>query len=154
MKNPKLFTQRGARENLSNLLPLRPESDIYDIYDAVEKATTQTELVENINKLDILHEFKFKKETETQIRLVSVDTWDNKHYLIVDKEKSDNNYLSTWFENHKEHIINSDWAHQTFPHNYENITKEIFLEYYLIPLIESNIEYDFNEIIDAAKVIK
>ena len=31
MKNPKLFTQRGARESLSNLMPLQPKTDIYDM---------------------------------------------------------------------------------------------------------------------------
>lgn len=84
MKNPKLKTSEGIVEAISNLW-YRNESSIAEIEDAVEDSTTGAELVKRINQLTLLRKFTLDRETDTKVRLKSVDKLGNISYFEVEK---------------------------------------------------------------------
>lgn len=84
MKNPKLKTSMGIREAISNLWYYN-ECSIVEIEDTVEDSTTGAELVKRINKLTLLRKFTLDRETDTKVRLKSVDKLGNISYFEVEK---------------------------------------------------------------------
>lgn len=85
MHNPVLKTQGGTIEALSNLC-YDVRCTVIDIEDAVEDSSTSEELLRNINNLKLFDKFSLDRETDKYVRLISVDCWGNKHYLVVQKD--------------------------------------------------------------------
>lgn len=83
MKNPRLRTDRGIPEALSNLCY---RCSVVDIEDAVADSETGTELVTKLNKLNLLRDFTLDRETDRGVRLKSVDTMGNVSYFEATKE--------------------------------------------------------------------
>ena len=84
MKNPTLRTSRGQAEALQNLW-YNNRCTIADIEDVVEDSTNGTELVSKINKLNLLRKFTLDRETETKVRLKSIDALGNVSYFEAEK---------------------------------------------------------------------
>lgn len=82
MKNPRLITDRGVREALSSLCC---RCSITDIEDAVEDSQTGTELLNKLNKLSLARKLTLDRETDTKVRLKTVDFCDNIGYFEVTK---------------------------------------------------------------------
>lgn len=83
MKNPRLRTDRGIPEALSNLCY---KCSIVDIEDAVTDSETGTELLNKLNRLDLLRRFTLDRETDTIVRLKAIDGFGNVSYFEVTKE--------------------------------------------------------------------
>ena len=84
MKNPTLRTSRGQAEALQNLL-YNNRCTIADIEDVVEDSRSGEELVTKINKLNLLRKFTLDRETETKVRLKSIDALGNVSYFETEK---------------------------------------------------------------------
>lgn len=84
MKNPTLRTSRGQAEALQNLW-YNNRCTIADIEDAVEDSRNGKELVTKINKLNLLRKFTLDRETETKVRLKSIDALGNVSYFEAEK---------------------------------------------------------------------
>lgn len=84
MKNPTLRTSRGQAEALQNLW-YNNRCTIADIEDAVEDSRSGEELVTKINKLNLLRKFTLDRETETKVRLKSIDALGNVSYFETEK---------------------------------------------------------------------
>ena len=84
MKNPTLRTSRGQAEALQNLW-YNNRCTIADIEDAVEDSRNGKELVTKINKLNLLRKFTLDRETETKVRLKSIDALGNISYFEAGK---------------------------------------------------------------------
>lgn len=85
MKNPVLKTSNGIREALSNLW-YDNECSIAHIEDAVEESKTGEELKNRLNGLKLFCKFTLDKETDTRVRLKSVDRFGNVSYFEATKE--------------------------------------------------------------------
>lgn len=85
MKNPVLKTSNGIREALENLW-YRNECSIAHIEDAVEDSKTGKELMEKLNNLNLFRKFTLDRETDTRVRLKSVDHLGNVSYFEATKE--------------------------------------------------------------------
>lgn len=85
MKNPVLKTSNGMQEALSNLF-YGNKCTIADIEDAVADSKTGIELVVKLNDLDLLRCFVLDRETDTRVRLKSVDRLGNISYFEATKE--------------------------------------------------------------------
>ena len=85
MKNPVLKTSNGIREALSNLW-YQNECSIAQIEDAVEESKTGGELANRLNGLNLFRKFTVDKETDTRVRLKSVDGMGNVSYFEAAKE--------------------------------------------------------------------
>lgn len=83
MKRPRLITSTGIVEAMNNLC--YDKSTVWDIHDEVEQSRTGEELVKNLNSLNLLRKFELDKETETEVRLKSVDAFGNASYFLADK---------------------------------------------------------------------
>lgn len=84
MKNPTLRTSRGQAEALQNLW-YNNRCTIADIEDAVEDSKNGKELVIKINNLNLLRKFTLDRETETKVRLKSIDALGNVSYFEAEK---------------------------------------------------------------------
>jgi len=85
MKHPALKTSNGLREALSNLW-YGDECSIAHIEDAVEDSTTGYELMTKLNSLNLFRKFTLDRETDTKVRLKSVDRLGNVSYFEATKE--------------------------------------------------------------------
>ena len=85
MKNPVLRTSNGLREALENLW-YGSECSVTHIEDAVEDSTTGYELMTKLNSLHLFRKFTLDRETDTKVRLKSVDRLGNVSYFEVTKE--------------------------------------------------------------------
>lgn len=85
MKNVKLKTSSGIPEALSNLCDT---CSVVEIEDAVTDSTTGAELVGKLNSIKGLfrNNFTLDRETDTMVRLKTVDCWGNVSYLEAIKE--------------------------------------------------------------------
>lgn len=85
MKNVRLKTSSGIAEALSNLCDT---CSVVAIEDAVADSTTGAELVGALNNLKGLfrNNFTLDRETDTMVRLKTVDCWGNTSYLEAQKE--------------------------------------------------------------------
>lgn len=83
MKNPRLKTGRGIPEALSNLCC---RCSITDIEDAVEDSKTGVELLAKLNKLSLNRHLILDRETDTKVRLKTVDYLGNVGYFEAIKE--------------------------------------------------------------------
>lgn len=62
-------------------------------------------------------------------------------------------YIQSWIDKHYEDLATSEWYDENFNgEEREDIDPEFFIKTYLVPLIESNVSYDFGARIDAAKL--
>lgn len=84
MKNPTLRTSRGQAEALQNLW-YNNRCTIADIEDVVEDSRSGEELVIKINKLNLLRKFTLDRETETKVRLKSINALGNISYFEAEK---------------------------------------------------------------------
>ena len=85
MKNPILKNSNGIRESLSNLW-YRDECSIVEIEDAVEDSNNGIELANKINSLKLFCKFILDRETDTKVRLKSIDKLGNVSYFEAEKE--------------------------------------------------------------------
>ena len=85
MKNPVLRTSNGIREALSNLW-YGNECSIAHIDDAVEDSTTGYELMTKLNGMNLFRKFTLDRETDTKVRLKSVDRLGNVSYFEATKD--------------------------------------------------------------------
>jgi hypothetical protein len=85
MKNPVLKTSNGIREALSNLWH-QNECSIAHIEDAVADSRTGCELMTKLNSLNLFRKFTLDRETDTKVRLKSVDRLGNVSYFEATKE--------------------------------------------------------------------
>ena len=85
MKNAVLKTSNGIRESLSNLW-YGEECSVAQIEDVVEDSRTGVELVNRLNNLKLFRKFTLDRETDTKVRLKSVDSLGNISYFEADKE--------------------------------------------------------------------
>jgi IS30 family transposase len=85
MKNAVLKTSNGIRESLSNLW-FRDECSIAQIEDVVEDSRTGAELSSRLNNLKLFRKFTLDRETDTKVRLKSVDSFGNVSYFEAEKE--------------------------------------------------------------------
>lgn len=85
MKNVRLKTSSGIQEALSNLCDTCHTTAIED---AVADSKTGSELVSRLNNLRGLYRnnFTLDRETDTMVRLKTVDCWGNTSYLEAQKE--------------------------------------------------------------------
>ena len=83
MKNPVLKTSMGFHEALCNLCY---RGSVAHIEDAIEDSKTGAELVRKLNNLNLLRQFVLDRETDTKVRLKSVDRLGNVSYLEATKE--------------------------------------------------------------------
>lgn len=88
MKNPVLQTSNGIREALSNLW-YHNECSIAHIEDAVADSKTGYELMTKLNGLKLFRKFVVDRETDTRVRLKSVDRLGNVSYFEATKEPKD-----------------------------------------------------------------
>ena len=80
MKNPKLLTEDGISESLTNMFQ-RDYCNVMAIHDATEDSVTGEELVEKLNALRLFSKFRLDRETPEYARLITVDCWGNTHYF-------------------------------------------------------------------------
>jgi hypothetical protein len=85
MKNPVLKTSTGIREALCNLW-YNNECSIAHIEDAVADSKTGAELTVRLNRLNLFRKFTLDRETDTMVRLKSVDYLGNVSYFEATKE--------------------------------------------------------------------
>ena len=85
MKDYILRTSDGIRESLSNLW-YSNECSIAEIEDVVADSNNGTELLNKLNKLTLLRKFSLDRETDTRVRLKTVDTFGNVSYFEATKE--------------------------------------------------------------------
>ena len=85
MKNPVLKTSNGIREALCNLW-YQNECSIAHIEDAVADSRTGYELMTKLNSLNLFRKFTLDRETDTKVRLKSVDRLGNVTYFEATKE--------------------------------------------------------------------
>lgn len=83
MKKPRLRTDRGIPEALSNLCC---RCSVTDIEDAVTDSQTGAELLSKLNKLRLSRTFTLDRETDTNVRLKTVDFCGNVGYFEATKE--------------------------------------------------------------------
>lgn len=88
MKNAVLKTSTGIRESFSNLW-YQNDCSIAQIEDAVEDSTTGAGLVRNLNCLNLFRKFTLDRETDTRVRLKSVDSLGNISYFEATKDPKD-----------------------------------------------------------------
>ena len=84
MRNPMLRTSNGIRESLSNLW-FRDECSIAEIEDVVEDSKNGMELANGLNSLNLFRKFTLDRETDTKVRLKSVDRLGNVSYFEATK---------------------------------------------------------------------
>lgn len=87
MKSPVLKTSNGMREALSNLW-YGNECSVVHIEDVVEDSKTGYELMTKLNGLNLFRKFTLDRETDTKVRLKSVDRFGNVSYFEATKEKT------------------------------------------------------------------
>ena len=80
MKNPILKTSNGIREALCNLW-YQNDSSIAEIEDAVADSKTGYELMTKLNRMNLFRKFTLDRETDTMVRLKSVDSYGNVSYF-------------------------------------------------------------------------
>lgn len=85
MKNPVLKMSNGFREALCNLW-YHNDSSIAEIEDAVADSKTGYELMTKLNRMNLLRRFTLDRETDTKVRLKSVDRLGNVSYFEATKE--------------------------------------------------------------------
>ena len=107
MKNPVLKTSNGIREALSNLW-YQNECSIAHIEDAVADSRTGYELMTKLNSLNLFRKFTLDRETDTKVRLKSVDRLGNVSYFEATKEpqESKEKQLATHITNEINCIFN------------------------------------------------
>lgn len=88
MKNPVLRTSSGIREAMENLW-YKNECSIAQIEDAVEDSKTGYDLMTKLNSLNLFRKFTLDRETDTKVRLKSVDRLGNVSYFEATKEPTD-----------------------------------------------------------------
>ena len=100
MKNPVLKTSNGIREALSNLW-YQNECSIAHIEDAVADSRTGYELMTKLNSLNLFRKFTLDRETDTKVRLKSVDRLGNVSYFeaIKEPQESKEKQLATHITN-------------------------------------------------------
>ncbi len=100
MKNPVLKTSDGIREALSNLW-YQNECSIAHIEDAVADSRTGYELMTKLNSLNLFRKFTLDRETDTKVRLKSVDCFGNVSYFEATKypQESKEKQLATHITN-------------------------------------------------------
>ena len=96
MKNPRMKTAQGVLLALSNICNT---CSITDVEDAVADSRNGAELVRRLNNLDIFNKFTLDRETDTMVRLKSVDCWGNVEYLEATKETPKEKELATHITN-------------------------------------------------------
>lgn len=63
-------------------------------------------------------------------------------------------YLRQWIDANYESLCGTEWYEENFDgETMEDIETDFFIETYLIPLIESNISWDFGRTIDASALL-
>lgn len=97
MKNPRYSTANGTALSLSNLY-FRNECSVEAIRDAVEDAHTATELMENINALNLFEKFTIDRVTDSYVRLKSKDCFGNIHYFKADIDKTQTHKLADYYD--------------------------------------------------------
>ena len=107
MKNLRLKTASGIPEALSNICNT---CHTVDIEDAVADSRTGTELVNRINRLGIFDKFTLDRETDTMVRLKTVDYCGNVSYLEATKDEPKEKQLATYITNE----INCIFDYKTF----------------------------------------
>lgn len=107
MKNLKLTNHVGVRLSLTFICDACPTVAIED---AVADSKTGAELVSKLNSLGIYDKFTLDRETNTMVRLKSVDCWGNVRYLTATKEESKEKQLATYITNE----INCSFDYKTF----------------------------------------
>lgn len=85
MKNPILRTADGYREAMSNLW-YHNECSVAHIEDAVADSKTGYDLMTKLNSLNLFRKFTLDRETDTRVRLRSVDGLGNVSYFEATKE--------------------------------------------------------------------
>ena len=129
MKNPVLKTSNGIREALENLW-YGGECTIAHIEDAVEDSKTGYELMTKLNGLNLFRKFTLDKETDTRVRLKSVDSLGNVSYFEATKEPKDNkeqqlaihitDMLNGYFD-HKVFVEQMSREHRTLQSDFTNL---------------------------------
>lgn len=97
MKNPRYSTADGKALALSNLY-FRNGCSVEAIRDAVEDAHTATELMENINALNLFEKFTIDRVTDSYVRLKSKDCFGNIHYFKADIDKKQTYKLADYYD--------------------------------------------------------
>ena len=82
----RLRTDRGIPESISNLW-YGNDCDVAQIEDAIDDSLSAQELTLRINRLQLLRNFTLDRETDTKIRLKSVDHLGNISFLELYKLK-------------------------------------------------------------------
>lgn len=83
MKNPRLRTDRGISEALSNLCC---DCSVVDIEDVVADSETGAELLKQLSRLDLFRRFTLDRENDRMVRLKAVDCFGNISYFEATKE--------------------------------------------------------------------
>lgn len=82
MKNPRLRTDRGISEALSNLCC---RCSVTDIEDAVEDSHTGEELLNKLSQLSLCRKFTLDRESDIKVRLKTIDGYGNVGYFEATK---------------------------------------------------------------------
>lgn len=80
----RLRTGRGIPESISNLW-YGNDCDISQLEDTIDDSLSANELTLRINRLQLLRKFTLDRETDTKIRLKSVDNLGNISFLELYK---------------------------------------------------------------------
>lgn len=83
MKNPRLLTRDNVPCALSNLY-YGNNCSVMAICDVVEDSETAEDLMNGLNKLNLLKKFSIDRVTKSYVRLKSIDRLGNVHYFKAD----------------------------------------------------------------------
>lgn len=97
MRNPKFMTKDGIPLSLCNLY-YSNESSVIEIYDAVENSATAIELMDNLNKLNLLERFSTDRVTDTYVRLKSKDSFGNVNYFKAEFDSKPTHHLNEYYD--------------------------------------------------------
>lgn len=78
----KLYKANGIPESLSNLW-YRDDSSVVEIRDAIEDASDSKDLLNRIQRMNLLRKFTLDRENDKRIRFKCTDCWGNVSYFEI-----------------------------------------------------------------------
>lgn len=78
----KLYKANGIPESLSNLW-YRDDSSVVEIMDAIENASDSKDLLNRIQRMNLLRKFTLDRENDKRIRFKCTDCWGNVSYFEI-----------------------------------------------------------------------
>lgn len=78
----KLYKANGIPESLSNLW-YRDDSSVVEIEDAIEDASDSKDLLNRIQRMNLLRKFTLDRENDKRIRFKCTDCWGNVSYFEI-----------------------------------------------------------------------